>query len=235
MALLIKSWANDLYDLIFPSVCIACGHRLQKNEHLICINCEINLPYTGYHNTINNPIAKTFWGRLPVVHATSLLFFQKGGNVQRLLHALKYGNNPEIGTLLGQLLAHQIFQNPLFATVEYIIPVPLHSARKARRGYNQSAVFAKGISMATNIPYSDELIIRHEYTETQTKKSRPERWQNVAGIFTITNPAILANKHLLLVDDVITTGATLEALGQSIINQVDNTKISIASIAYAAL
>jgi len=180
----------------------------------------------------NNPISRIFWGRANIHAATSFLFFNKGGSVQKLIHQFKYKSKIETGRYLGELLGKDLLQSDLFNTIDVIIPVPLHKKKLHTRGFNQSDIIAEGIGKTMHVPAIMDTLIRTEFTETQTKKARYTRWENVKGKFGIQNPQTIEGKHILLVDDVLTTGATLEACAQTLL-EVPNTKVSLATLAYA--
>jgi len=203
-----------------------------KGEETICSRCMLELPRTNYHFDLKNPLFKRLNGRLPLSFAFAFFLFRKGGKVQHLLHALKYSNHPEIGETLGEVYGAELNQANYSDKFNIIIPVPLHSSRKRKRGYNQSEEFAKGLSKSLNIPFSGDALERVMQTETQTRKTKLKRWQNVREVFQVKQPYQINNQHVLLVDDVITTGSTIEACAQALI---DNgcSSISIASIAYA--
>ncbi|MFA5416982.1 MAG: ComF family protein [Bacteroidales bacterium] len=226
------TWLSDLLGLVFPNLCAACGQPLVRNEKVICIACSYNLPRTDFHRFDDNPVSRIFWGRVNLHSATSFLYFNKGGKVQHLIHQLKYKGNKEVGLHLGAMLGTDLKSDGLMKDIEVIIPVPLHPKKQHLRGYNQSDQIAKGISEAMAIPYSIHNLIRNTFTESQTKKSRYSRWQNVSGKFTVLFPHKLEGKHVLLVDDVLTTGATLEACAQELAG-VSGIKISVATLAYA--
>lgn len=225
-------WFTDFANLFFPNICQACGIPLVKKESIICIECGYKLPRTNFHYFEENPISRIFWGRANIHAATSFLFFNKGGNVQKLIHQFKYKGNIETGKHLGILLGRDLLKSDLFKKVDIAIPVPLHSKKLRKRGYNQSSIIAQGISLAMKIPYDCNTLIRTEFTETQTKKARYSRWENVRGKFGLHNPESLTEKHILLVDDVLTTGATLEACAQVLL-EIPNVKISMVTLAYA--
>jgi ComF family protein len=235
MALLpgLRQSANDLSGLFFPDSCAACGDLLHRNEQVLCFRCLAALPLTGFHRDPENEVARLFWGRIPLEQATSFMFFSKDSRYRRIVHELKYRGRPEAGTLLGRLFGHTL-QGTGFATADLIHPVPLHPARFRFRGYNQSALIARGMSEAMGIPMAGELITRRVDSRTQTRRHRYERWENVRHIFCCEQPEQLKNRHILLVDDVITTGATLEACAACIAD-VEGIRISIASLAYAKL
>ncbi len=224
-------WFDNFVNLFYPRLCNACGRPLFRNEEVICTRCLFRLPQTNFHLHKENPVARIFWGRVPLYSATSFLFFNKGGRVQHLIHRLKYKNQPQIGIYLGKQLGFQLMDSPLFRDVNVIIPVPLHPKKKRIRGYNQSNLIARGLEQSMTAVVQTDNLVRTVHTSSQTKKSRYSRWENVKGIFVIRNPGKLTGKHLLLVDDVITTGATLEACSETLL-QIHNVKLSVASLAY---
>lgn len=201
-----------------------------SGEELICTKCLLELPRSYYHLEKENPFYNKFRGRIPVKYVMTLFKFVKGSRVQHLLHALKYKNQPELGTSLGRMYGHDLLNAGFKDQFELIIPVPLHQARKRTRGYNQSEEFGKGLSEVLNIPCSDRFMKRVTKTDSQTRKSRLNRWQNVSEVFQVTVEKEIEAKRILLVDDVVTTGATLEACGQALINAGCN-ELSIACIA----
>ncbi len=223
---------NELFSLFFPSVCMACGESLLKGEECICTYCRYHLPQTMYHLERENPLIKNFWGKVPVHSAAAYYYFYKGEKVQRLLHRLKYDGRKDIGKRVGQLYGHDLKKSDLFNTADLIIPVPLYRTREKKRGYNQSTVFAEGLADSMSIEFSEAVISRIKPSETQTRKNRFDRWENVNEIFLVNRSENLSGRHVLLVDDVITTGATLEACAIVLHNAFD-IKISIAAIACA--
>jgi ComF family protein len=223
---------KDFFALIYPKICVACGKSLFKNEECICTYCHYHLPKTNFHLQNDNPIEKVFWGRINIHAASSFYSFGKGGKVQHLIHELKYKGQKNIGVTLGKLYGFDLKQSERFNTVDTIIPVPLHANKQRKRGYNQSEFFAQGLSESMSVATDFKTLYRGHESQTQTKKSRFGRWKNVESIFQLNNPEVLKNKHILLVDDVITTGATLEACAQTLL-QVPDVKVSVATIAYA--
>lgn len=222
---------EDFLSLFYPPFCLGCSGPLVKGEETLCTVCLSNLPKTHYHRRIENPVLNRLAGRLPIRHGWAFLKFQKGGVVQHLLHQLKYNNCPEIGERLGKAYGHEL-QEASDDQFDLIIPVPLHKSRLRHRGYNQSAWFAKGLSDALQIPWDETISIRTQATATQTRKNRAARWENVQRVFSVSPDVSLASKRILLVDDVITTGATLEACGRHLLDCGCST-ISIACIAEA--
>ena len=215
------------FNLLFPQVCVACGDALDKNEEYICLKCLYHLPKTNFHNISENEMEQRFWGKTPIERATAFFHFNKESSVQKILHQLKYKGNKEIGELFGKQIGIEFCWN-----VDIIVPVPLHAKRLRQRGYNQSEWIAKGISKQWNKPLDVENLYRAIENPTQTKKGLYERWENVNDIFKIKDSAKFRNKHILLVDDVMTTGATIEACAKAIL-QSGNTKVSMITLAIA--
>jgi len=211
---------------------MACGKSLLTYENCICTFCLYHLPKTNFHLSEDNPVIRLFWGKTEVYSAAAMYFFHKKGRIQKLMHQLKYKGKKEIGIFLGNMYGKELEATPLFKTVEVIIPVPMHPKKEKMRGYNQSEIIATGLSQSMNAMVDTKTLIKTVKTETQTKKSRFSRWENVKEVFEIRNYEHLANKHVLLVDDVITTGSTLESCILNL-SKVPGIKISVASVAYA--
>ncbi len=228
----IFQWLDDLLSIFYPRGCIGCGTALQRNENFLCLNCLLHLPETNYHLTIDNPLEKIFWGRVPVEHVYSFLFFRKGNTVQHILHQLKYKGNKEIGAYLGEMYGQKLARAGSLADVDVIVPIPLHPKKLRLRGYNQSEWIAMGLSKGLGIPYSNDFLVRATFTETQTRKSRFSRWQNVKDVFQAANVGELAGKHVLICDDVLTTGATTEAAIRKLI-EVPDVRVSVVTLATA--
>lgn len=226
-----QTYLADFVSLIFPQLCRACGESMVGGERLICTSCLFDLPYTDFHQQADNAVARQFWGKLPVQAAYALCYFTKGGKMQHLMHQFKYNGIKDIGTMLGKLAGDRLIKNAFFANADAIIPVPLHKSRLRKRGYNQSRYFADGLAEKLNIPVYENLI-RTKATATQTKRSRFSRFQNMQQVFSVVNADELKGKHVLLVDDIITTGSTLEACCIELM-KIEGIKISIATIAYA--
>lgn len=222
---------RSLFSLFYPKLCLACGEGLPVGEDYICLPCQYKLPKTDYHLTADNDFTARFWGRVPLHSGAALYHFHKGGRAQRLIHQLKYKGQRTVGVRLGEWYGLQLREADLFKTVERIVPVPLHPKRQHFRGYNQSAAFAQGLSTTMGVPWSKSLR-RPTYTQTQTRKSRLERFDNVATAFELVNASHMTQQHVLLVDDVITTGATLEACAHELL-KVPGLKLSMATIAIA--
>lgn len=223
-----------LGQLLYPDPCAGCGGDLPRGMPFLCIDCYDQLPFTHYHRFHQNPVEKIFWGRLNVYAATACLYFNKQSAVQHLLHRLKYKGEQEIGPYLGRMLAAAVKKDSRFDGVEALIPMPLYYKKEEQRGYNQSVLICEGLSRALAIPVLGDIVIRSSPTQTQARKARPDRWQNVEGRFELTGTSDAENKHLLLVDDVLTTGATMEACGMELL-QIKGATLSIAVLAQAIL
>ena len=228
----VKSIINDLVEVFYPNLCVACERQLMKGEEHLCVFCQNDLPETNFHLHKDNIIEKHFWGRVKIEHATAFYFFSKGSKVQHLLHQFKYKEKREIGQRLGILMGVQLKQSPFYEDIDLVVPIPLHKEKEFKRGYNQSAVFGAGLAEGLGIFYSDKYLERVKSTATQTKKTRIERWENVEEVFRVKNPEKLKGKHILLVDDVITTGATIEACAAELIKLPD-VRVSVAALATA--
>ena len=221
-----------LTELLYPRLCVVCGDKLIEKEQWICLHCLHHIPRTNYHLTPNNPVSQIFYGRVQIEYATSFFYFNKGSKYQTLLHNLKYKGMKELGEEIGKHFGIDLQQSPGFSSVDLICPVPLHPQKEKKRGYNQSWWIASGIAKQLNKELSENNLNRVIATETQTRKSRFDRWQNVEGIFELSDPEAFCGKHVLLVDDVVTTGSTLEACAMSILSKT-NARVSIATLATA--
>jgi ComF family protein len=230
MALLTKT-IQPLLHLFYPHICSGCGSDKIQSSQLLCLHCLNDLPATNFFGQKDNPVEKIFVGRLPVVQAAAAYFFTKQSLLQHLLIQLKYRGNRDIGVYMGELLGQLMVENNTFRKVDAMIPLPLNPRKQKMRGYNQAAALCEGISNRTGIPVLDKIVIRKVYTETQTHLGRINRWENMDGVFAVLEGQQLMGKHLLLVDDVVTTGATLEACGATIL-QIPGTKVSLATLAY---
>lgn len=210
---------------------MACRDGLVKGEELICSRCILELPRTNYHREQENPVFNRLYGRLPIQFGFAFLLFKKGGKVQNLLHELKYNNHPEIGRVLGRVYGDELQQYGYSSKFDSIIPIPLHSVKHRRRGYNQSEAFARGLSESLNCIVQADIVQRISITETQTRKTKLKRWENVKDVFQVINSKDIVGKRILLVDDVITTGATVEACGKVLLDS-GSSQLSIGGIAY---
>lgn len=230
--LLLQDIRESLLHFLFPRVCEGCGTDILQADHLLCLKCVTALPKTDFHFYTNNPVEKIFWGRLPVTAATAYCYFTKGSTIQHLLHQLKYRNNREAGLYLGRMMGHSLRASNRFDGTDALIPLPLNPNKERRRGYNQATLLCQGMAEVLGKPVLQHVVTRSVDTETQTKKSRVERWLNMEGKFVLSNPEAIAGKQVLLVDDVITTGATLEACGAALL-QAAGTRVSIAALCFS--
>ncbi len=229
---LFRTFFHDLTGLLYPHLCLACKDSLPSRRECICLSCQLKLPKTNFHLERDNPFTERFWGRLEIEHGAAMYHFVKGGSVQALIHQLKYLGKRQVGIRLGQWYGEQLRASAHFKNIDVIVPVPLHARKEQMRGYNQSAMFAAGLAQSMQIPMLPNVLVRRIFTDTQTNKSRLERLENVQDVFAVQALESLRNKHVLLVDDVMTTGATLEACGAKIL-EVEGSKLSLATIAIA--
>jgi ComF family protein len=228
----IKNYLNDLLSLFFPDLCAGCGTPLFKNETVICTNCIYNLPVTNFHKDPENKLSKQLWGRFAFRQASAFVYFRKGGRVQNIIHQLKYNKRPEAGFRVGELYAYTLLEAKNWEVPDLIVPVPLHRARLRIREYNQSQFIAEGMASVLSIPVDPAILIRAGNTETQTRKSRFSRYENLKGAFVCRHPELIIGKHILLVDDVVTTGATLEACSLALLEYA-GVSVSIVTLAFA--
>ena len=228
----IHEYIHDFISLFYPQLCASCGHALNKGEDVICTFCRHYLPKTYFHLERNNTIERHFWGRVNIERGASCYFFQKGSRVQHLIHQLKYKGRTEVGVSIGKIYGADLLQSVDYNTIDVIVPVPLHKSKELKRTYNQVDLFCEGLSEVMGKPWSKRALERVTATETQTHKSRFERWENVGTVFRVANPSVLTGKHVLLADDVVTTGSTLEACAHAIL-AIPDTRVSLATIACA--
>ena len=224
---------HAVMHLFYPHVCKGCGSDILEDENLLCLHCINTLPHTNFAHHANNPVEKIFWGRLPLTSAMSEFYFAKGTVIQHLVHEFKYKGNKDVGMYLGAMMGSSFMTNDRISNIDALVPLPSYADKEHKRGFNQSAILCNGISEVMNIPVITGNVIRKRFTQTQTKKHRAERWENVRGSFEISNSSQLNGKHILLVDDVVTTGATLEACGREILN-ISDVRLSVATLAYAS-
>lgn len=229
---MLSHYLHDFFGLFFPELCGACGKNLHRGEHQLCVSCLYKLPKTNFHLDRQNKVAKQFWGRIPLLQATAFLYFRKGSSVQQLMHQIKYGNRPELAVRMGELYGQELLKSSTFVKPDMLLPVPLHPKKLKHRGYNQSACIAEGLSKILGIPALEHVLIREVHTETQTKKSRFARYENLQEAFGVVTAETLQGKHILLVDDVITTGATLEACTLAL-HKKAKVQISVCALAFA--
>ena len=205
-----------------------------RNERLICTECYVVIPRTNNHIKADNPVAQLFWGRCMIEKAAAFSYYNKGSRIKNLIHNLKYKGIREIGYELGRIYGLSLETSGFMKDIDLIIPVPLHPAKKKVRGFNQSETISMGIADATHLPVDIKSLERTLVSATQTKKSRYERWTNVEGIFQVTDPQTIMGKHVLLVDDVITTGSTVESCSIELL-KIEGVKVSVVALAYAVV
>ncbi len=226
----IGSWTADLVSLLFPADCAGCGVPLLRNEQEICTDCLSKLPFTSHQHYGANEVERLFWGRVPLRAGMALMNFSKGTRVQTLLHAIKYKGRADLGVCLGRMLGKYLLESDRFPVVQKVVPVPLHPQKERMRGYNQSEMIARGLAEAIGVAIRPQDLVRNFRSDSQTGRGRFDRWANVRGRFSLRSPHRLRNAHVLLVDDVVTTGATLESCAEAL--QVGgNCSVSVATLA----
>ncbi len=231
---MLKKFFSEIFDVVFPHICVGCNEEAIPSHSIFCAKCAGSLPYTRMENICHNEFEKHFTGRLHIQAGCSTFFFSKGGIMQNAIHALKYRNLPHVGRALGAMMGRKLAKNPTYKSCDVVIGVPLHKSKKRKRGYNQTDFIAEGISNYLKIPHLDAVINRGRNTHSQTRKSRLQRMKNLQGGFSVLDPEKIEGKHILLVDDVLTSGATLDYCGQAILS-VENTKLSLATAAMGGL
>lgn len=233
MSYLYNLW-DDFISLLFPRLCYACGNHLLRNENLICTECYVIIPRTNYHKINENPVEQLFWGRCVIEKAAAFSFYNKGSRIRNLIHNLKYNGIQEIGFEVGRIYGLSLRDTGFTDDIDLIVPVPLHPSKKRARGYNQSDTISEGIASATGLKVDKNSLVRSKVTPTQTKRSRYERWTNVEGIFNVIDREKLKGQHILLVDDVITTGSTIESCANELL-RVEGVKVSAVALAFAVI
>ena len=226
-----KEIKESFLHFIFPHICSGCGTDLLSEESQLCLRCTNAMPETNFELYPRNPVEKIFWGRLPVQSATAQFYFTKESLIQHLMHQFKYKKDKPLGFQLGRMMGEQLLRSGRFM-IDALVPLPLFPAKEKRRGYNQAAVLCEGMSAILQVPVLQDLVTRSQYTESQTQKGRIERWKNVDGKFILDLKTVIDHTHLLLVDDVVTTGATLEACGMELL-KAGNVQLSLAALCFA--
>lgn len=229
---LLYDFFDDFLSLLFPRLCQACGDHLVRNEKLICTNCFLSIPRTDFHLFADNPVSQLFWGRCKIEKASAFSFYTRGSRIRTLIHNMKYRGMKEIGYEMGSLYSSVLKTSGFTDDIDLIIPVPLHPSKQRKRGFNQSDYISQGISDVTGIRVEKSCLKRVAGKGTQTKSSRFDRWLNVEGIFCVENSNLLTGKHILLVDDVITTGSTIESCSNELL-RIEGVKVSVVALAVA--
>lgn len=227
-----RELCDGFLHLLYPELCVACGEAMPPRDSCFCFRCQLKVSVSDMCRQKENEFTARFLGRMPVQSAAAMYYFSRKSPVQQALHRLKYHNQPEIGLKIGRAFGRRLKESGTFGDVQVIVPVPLHPRKERLRGYNQSAQFARGLSEVMDIPVLDKVLLRPMFTETQTRKKRMERFENVESVFALKKPASIEGRHILLVDDVLTTGATLEECGQLLL-RVSGTRLSLATMAMA--
>lgn len=230
----VRSIWNDFTQLFYPHTCAGCGTDALNAAVPVCLQCLEQLTTTNFHLHAHNPVEKCFWGRIPILAATAYCYLSTDSVIRNVLHQLKYKGNRQAGLFMGAMMGKSLMESNRFTDIDLLVPMPLHPGREKKRGYNQAGLLCLGMASVMQLPVSKNAVKRLSATNTQTHMNRIERWQNMQGRFHLQNPTDLANKHVLLVDDVVTTGATLEACGQALL-AASNLRLSIATLAYRAL
>ncbi len=231
------NWLPDIKEallhFVFPHTCAGCGTDVLDKAHQLCLSCLAALPETQFHLHENSPVEKIFWGRVALTHATAQYYYTKDSLMQRLMHRFKYRGEEELGIYLGRLMGQSLGATNRFDAIDALVPLPLHPSKERTRGYNQAAVLCAGIAGVIHKPVWTHIIYRQQPTETQTKKNRVERWENIKGKFELLDAASISGKHLLVVDDVLTTGATLEACSEVLLAAGD-VQVSVATLCFSS-
>jgi len=233
IASLIKERTLDLLHLFYPHLCAGCQSDLLSVHDPVCPLCIASLPETGFENITGNPIEKIFYGRMLIKAATAGFYFTKGSALQQIIHAMKYEKNQSVGLMMGKILGKQLKSGSIFTNEYILVPVPMHTEKEKQRGYNQAALIAEGIAKTTGWTWCNNAVTKATQTDTQTRKGRNDRWENIRDGFQLKKPSALKDKHVLLIDDVLTTGATLEACGHCILKS-EPASLSVATLAWAS-
>ena len=229
-----RNWWDDFLSLLFPAECASCNQILETGENVLCLECHMALSAPIIYNAPYNSMEKLFWGKIKVEHTLACWQYQKHGRTQQIIHAIKYKGNKQLGDLAGSYLAQALTFAPWVDKIDCIVPIPLHKERLRARGYNQSEILAAQVSKATGKPLLTGLLCRQGEQGSQTNKNRSNRWKAIQGAFYLTNSDQLVDKHVLLIDDVVTTGATLEAAGTALL-AIPSTKVSAATLCMASI
>mgnify|MGYP002854940534 CR=1 FL=1 len=224
---------SRLLDTVSPRLCVVCGRRLSVSEQALCAVCNLHLPRTGFQfHATDNIMARLFWGRIDVERVAALFYYEAGSEASHLVYELKYHNHPEIGEVMGRMIAREFGNAHFFDGIDMLVPVPLARSRQRQRGYNQSMMLARGVSQVTGLPVAEKVVVRTRFVESQTGLVRHERQANVEHVFALKDASALVGKHLLLIDDVVTTGATMTACARELLT-VDGLRISLLALGFS--
>ncbi len=232
IGVMIGDWFRAGIALFYPPTCIVCGEPIAHRTAGLCMRCHIGLPRTHLHKELDNRSERLFWGKVHLERVSAFCYYHKGDRFAHLLHLLKYKNRKDVGLIMGRMMGEELSQSGFFTDIDIIVPVPLHVKKKRQRGYNQSEVLAAGVSQVTGLPVQSGGVVRNRYTDTQTRKTVFERWDNVKNVFMVQNSELFCSKHILLIDDVLTTGATCAACADALL-QVEGVRVSILVLAMA--
>lgn len=222
---------RDVLSLVIPASCPVCGKRLGRGEAVVCASCEVTAPLTNLWREPHNPMNERFWGLMPVERASAFMWYVEGSAWRDVVHNFKYGGQWRVAYNMGRWFGAELRESGLYADVDVVVPVPLHFARRMWRGYNQSEYIARGIARELGVKVDTRSVGRHRYNSSQTHHRKVERWDNVEGIFRVRRADALRGKHILLVDDVFTTGATIMSLGETILRSTEDVRLSVATLA----
>ncbi|MBR1449876.1 MAG: ComF family protein [Prevotella sp.] len=226
------SFLTDLFDLIAPRSCAICGKRLSAAESVICGVCHLRMPLTGFaQSPLDNPMARLFWGQFPIEKAAAYFYYQPHSDTSSIIYHLKYHSQPDIGENMGGIMARELSRSEFFSGIDAIVPIPITRRRRWQRGYNQSLEIARGISEVTHLPILKDAVRRTRFDTSQTKKKGWQRQENVADVFQLRQPEAISGRHLLLVDDIVTTGATIRACALELCKAGD-VRISVVSLGF---
>jgi ComF family protein len=226
-----RFYKEALLHMLFPSLCFGCAVNNVDDDEMVCINCKLSFPFTSFEKIRNNTVEKLFWGRVPLLFSCSTFYYAAETSIQQIIHHIKYRDEKELGIFMGKLMGERLQTLLLQNNADLCLPMPLHPSKEKKRGYNQASLLCEGMHHATGIHYNEEVLERKIATATQTQKNRMERWRNVKDVFAINNNNIIQNKNIVLVDDVITTGASMEACARILLDNGAKT-VAITSLAY---
>lgn len=231
---ILSEWLGDLGSLLYPARCAVCGAPLGAGQRDICTWCRSDIPLTGFWKEIDNPVARRFWGQIPVVQASAFFYYVEQSDWRNLIHRFKYSGSWRTARIMGRWYGSCLHDSGLYADVEVVVPVPLHWRKRLLRGYNQSEYIARGIAAELGVGVDTRSLVRRIHNPSQTRQNDNARWTNVAGIFAVRRPERLAGRHILLVDDVLTTGSTLISCAETLLAAAPDCRISIAALAVPA-